>query len=1504
MDKEPKPRIEPSVDPVNGIVQPPVIPPPERPGRVTNQLQFLSKTVMKFVWKHQFAWPFQQPVDTKKLNLPDYHNIIRQPMDLGTIKKRLENNYYWSAKEAIQDFNTMFTNCYVYNKPGEDVVVMAQTLEKLYQNKLDGMPPEETELDVQRVISDRESHGKLMLSEKSSKCFKVPEKSEDFEQHQANTKIAKSSKKKGKTPTVPALGAPGASAVSRGKSLNPVIPSTVGSSAQPSLHSPAHNPGTTNAVASGALPSTNVPVLSQNNNSSAAVPNPVTTIGSTTTTTPSGLLNPMVAPTTPVTLSNITPLIGAGGVPSTLNTAGTVGLPPSYPINSNLDVVLPPQQPAKIKKGVKRKADTTTPTATSFDSPYVNTEPKTPKTTTRNTGRQDTPSFTTGPYSSVDGGTPNQLKSKEKLSEPLKYCNEILKELFSKKHSSVAWPFYKPVDAEMLGLHDYHDIIKKPMDLGTVKRKMDSREYKNAAEFAADVRLIFTNCYKYNPPDHDVVAMGHKLQDVFESRMAKVPEEQINNAFDKHHSAGTSDEDDSDTEEESHSDTERNAKLKLLEMKLIELQNEMSKLSEEAKNKKKAKKKNKKNSNISSAGVTGGEVNSHSKTGNATGVNSSVPTPGPLDSTAKSSKSKGPRGSKSAAGNSNNSPASASVKRAKSSSGNSSNVRKKKGSGGGGPAAQNYDSEEEDTAKPMSYDEKRQLSLDINKLPGDKLGRVVHIIQSREPSLRDSNPDEIEIDFETLKPSTLRELEAYVASCLRKKTRKPYFKKVVGKSKEEQMVEKKQELEKRLQDVTGQLKSTTPKGVKKEGGKGAVIGGGAASSSSSSSDSSSSSSSDSSSSDSSDSEAGEQQSPKKKKANPSGSNEPGHPKTVDSIKMENLIKKEGDKGVKLSGTITSLPSTTTPSVDSIQSNTTTNVSLPSILFNKDNATTNSSSFNIPNIADGAGTTTSSSSTSSSSSGNNNNNNSGLVGSIKIATNLHKLNNGSENNLLSTSQQDFDQKTANLLLNNYGDMSVLPLPGKGIKNDSDFGSNLNLLNNPNVSLPQQITNNLSMISSNKMVIDPVEHSLASLEQSIIGNPTGVLPGLTSNILNLPIPMQFDNNRNDNNPNKQDLEMVDNHQFFMQNLNNNSDNNQRSSLSNNQSRPVPLLTTSHGIHNTNNSFNQMELNGPNLLESFHQQQHHTNNDNLISASGLNNIFDSNMTTIAPTMTSSSSSTKDVMKNSSMQHHQQQHPGGKHQSQTMSSMQSNIPLASPAIMTSMHSNNSQQSKKDDSNPPPPLPPTSSSQQQPPPQQQLLIKPIETMMPSPPDRHRNSPPSDMKSFNFSQSMKHQGDPNLKNASSWSSLAAIANSPQNTPITAKSKPSSMDSFQQFKFKAKEKADRMRALEEQELKRSQKEAAEKKHMEHQKHKGGPVDMGLISRKHPIEPNLISKVVEEVKLSPHGSESPVLNQSQDRAASRRADLRKQEQERRRREAMAGQIDMNMQSDLMAAFEESL
>lgn len=73
----------------------------------------------------------------------------------------------------------------------------------------------------------------------------------------------------------------------------------------------------------------------------------------------------------------------------------------------------------------------------------------------------------------------------------------------------------------------------------------------------------------------------------------------------------------------------------------------------------------------------------------------------------------------------------------------------------------------EDEVPSMTYQEKKQLKLDIDKLPGDKLGKLVNIIHARESCLRDSTLEEIEVDFEMLKPSTLRALQRFVAASLR-----------------------------------------------------------------------------------------------------------------------------------------------------------------------------------------------------------------------------------------------------------------------------------------------------------------------------------------------------------------------------------------------------------------------------------------------------------------------------------------------------------------------------------------------------------------------------------------------------------------------------------------------------------------------------------------------------------------------------------------------------------------
>ena len=46
------------------------------------------------IWKFNSSWIFHEPVDPDKLGVPDYNNVIKTPMDFGTIKQRLNTNYY------------------------------------------------------------------------------------------------------------------------------------------------------------------------------------------------------------------------------------------------------------------------------------------------------------------------------------------------------------------------------------------------------------------------------------------------------------------------------------------------------------------------------------------------------------------------------------------------------------------------------------------------------------------------------------------------------------------------------------------------------------------------------------------------------------------------------------------------------------------------------------------------------------------------------------------------------------------------------------------------------------------------------------------------------------------------------------------------------------------------------------------------------------------------------------------------------------------------------------------------------------------------------------------------------------------------------------------------------------------------------------------------------------------------------------------------------------------
>ncbi|XP_022076481.2 bromodomain testis-specific protein isoform X1 [Acanthochromis polyacanthus] len=558
---------------VSGNPPPPEVINPTKPGRVTNQLRYLENVVIKALLNHQYSWPFQQPVDAVALHLPDYYTIITNPMDLGTIKTRLQSRYYWQASECIEDINAMFNNCYVYNRPGDDIVLMARTLQNIFSQKLLKMPKEES---VTAVTTKEPVKGKK----------------------------------------------------------------------------------------------TNAGAFKQQSLSEVVLQQTLTVI-------------PLDAP----------------------------------PFDPPLQLSV--QSDAAIKKAFKRKADTANHTTNSEPSPTE--EHSTPCTllARRGSGR---------PIKPPKKDLPVSEGSRARLSEQLRFCNDILKEMLSKRHCAYAWPFYTPVDAVTLGLHDYHDIIKQPMDLSTIKKKMNYGEYANAKEFAADVRLMFSNCYKYNPPSNEVVYMARKLQDVFEARFLKVPQE-LESCSVSHQlvdkgkgsrvgSLSTSESSDSESSSEAESPSEEVAtQLASLEERLKVMSDQLKRLSQEPLLKPKRREKLKKEKRLKEKDIARLK--------------------------RKSSKYK-------------------SIVEKIANSKSSSLI----GSGA------RYDCGEpipcEEKVPPFSYQEKKQLKLDIHKLPGDKLGKVVNIIHTRESYLRDSTLEELEVDFGVLKPSTLRALQSFVAVCLRK----------------------------------------------------------------------------------------------------------------------------------------------------------------------------------------------------------------------------------------------------------------------------------------------------------------------------------------------------------------------------------------------------------------------------------------------------------------------------------------------------------------------------------------------------------------------------------------------------------------------------------------------------------------------------------------------------------------------------------------------------------------
>ena len=105
-----------------------------RHGPNYNQLLHLLNDMQN----HTAAWPFAQPVNRDEV--PDYYEVIKEPMDLSTMEERLGNDLYPRPEDFIKDSRLIFDNCRRYNNETTPYAKSANKLEKFMWQQIKNIP--------------------------------------------------------------------------------------------------------------------------------------------------------------------------------------------------------------------------------------------------------------------------------------------------------------------------------------------------------------------------------------------------------------------------------------------------------------------------------------------------------------------------------------------------------------------------------------------------------------------------------------------------------------------------------------------------------------------------------------------------------------------------------------------------------------------------------------------------------------------------------------------------------------------------------------------------------------------------------------------------------------------------------------------------------------------------------------------------------------------------------------------------------------------------------------------------------------------------------------------------------------------------------------------------------------------------------------------------------------------------------------------------------------------
>ena len=103
-------------------------------------------------------------------------------------------------------------------------------------------------------------------------------------------------------------------------------------------------------------------------------------------------------------------------------------------------------------------------------------------------------------------------------------CLEVLNGV---ERFGISKVFSKPVDPVLDNCPDYHKIIKNPMDLGTVRKNLNSDKYRSVREWRNDMELIWENARLFNGDDSIITTCAEQLKQVYQKLSETIGENQV-----------------------------------------------------------------------------------------------------------------------------------------------------------------------------------------------------------------------------------------------------------------------------------------------------------------------------------------------------------------------------------------------------------------------------------------------------------------------------------------------------------------------------------------------------------------------------------------------------------------------------------------------------------------------------------------------------------------------------------------------------------------------------------------------------------------------------------------------------------------------------------------------------------------------------------------------------------------------------------------------------------------